>query len=352
MRTIWLLFGALGVALVASCGGGGGGGGPNEDPSSGLTHPGNVLTVGPQEMFAEIHGALAAVIPGDRNVLQVAPGTYESFTVDPSLDPGDLNLRILGRGDGPVTVDTTSGPVVIRDLDRQDRVEIAGLAIGSAASTHPAVLLDHAKPSVVVLDSVQLVGGAGQPGVRMVDSQRIAVQRSGLSGSPALLMEEVSIAVVTRSSVQSAALLDRSFLRTASVQLGSPVSLGPQSLHRPWSEPVPVIETSSLFPTAGAPATISLTGEPGLPWFLGASPRIDWFEVPEHGRPIVGLVDVGRATVLQTGTLDATGEATATFGIPETQEILGVPVAFQAITHNVAGSTFRWSNVISLVPMP
>ncbi|MEM7308326.1 MAG: hypothetical protein AAF682_16725 [Planctomycetota bacterium] len=299
--------------------------------------PPTVLAVGPGGAFAEIQPAIDAAFPGA--VVLIEPGTYAPFTVG----PGSGIVRIYGDGTGLVTVDTTAAPVVIQGLGFFDAVEMSDLTIGDPASPNPGIEVLSCV-GTVVLDELVVHGGAGQPGVRVSASTQVAIQRCDVDGTPGLLAELGSVAVVGRGTLDAAELTGSSSVRLAGLSAAQTVEAGSTLATLPGVHPdidaPEVVSLGSTFP-------VTLDGEIGGPYGLAFSTGFGWFDLPSPPWEMVGLINILQAPVLQSGVL--TGPTPLNLPVPPNGAFFGLALPMQMVVVNPTTFAFRWSNVTSIL---
>jgi hypothetical protein len=311
--------------------------------------PASLLTVGASGAFSDIQAAVNTVTTGNFQIIYVAAGTYPSFTIN-HLPGVDLHLRIMADGSGPVTIDTSTGPVLIQNLILYDRIEITDVTIGSAGSPNPAVVILNSGPSLVEFDRVNIVGGTGQPGLRLDDSQRIAVHRSNVNGTPGVQGLNGSQLIISRGTLNSLEIDGATFVRTAQLTTTSTVTGGATLLEFPGV--MPDIDAPRFQPL-GDPFIFNIQTEPLAVWYLGVAISIDWYEVPSPAWSMVGLLRIlAGAEVVGSGVSDMNGLSSFTSNLPPDKLLLGVPIPFQMVAFDPVPQTYRWSNVFSMIVMP
>jgi hypothetical protein len=304
--------------------------------TSGL--PDNVIAVGPSGAYPDVQSALAAVT-GAKPVLRLAAGTYPAFTVGGGLGA----LRIFADGTGPVVIDTTLGSVVIQDLGPGDAVELSDLEIGSAGSPNEGIAITSCA-GLVVLDELTVHGGAGQPGVHVTASTRVAVQRSAVDGAPGLVVESASVALVGRGALDELDVSGGSSVRLAEVAPAetvdgtSTVTVLP-GVHADLDAPE--------FVSLGGTWDLVYDGAAGGLYVTASALAYGWFDLPAPFE-MVGLINIAAAPQLTSGAIGAT-PTTQTLPMPADGVLFGATVALQMVVANPSTATVRWSNVASIV---
>jgi hypothetical protein len=315
------------------------------------TLPPSIRTVGPGGAFADIQAALASVTNSDLAVIRVAAGTYPSFTIT-DIPGVDLHIHIVPEGNGPVTIDTTLGPLTIQGPNNYfDRIRISGLNIGSTLSTHPGIAILGSDPSVVVLDSLTVTGGAGQPAILIQSSTHIALQDVSASGSPDMRITGLSVVTQARGQFASVVIQDPgSYFRRCGAS-GS-VNVAPGSTFDDYRGIMPGVALAN-FAQPGTNLATGLSGRPASQWLLAASLHVDWFDDINLNIRMVGLLLLqGQNSLLAQGTFDVTGTAALLLPIPADKNLVGLSVSLQFMDYDPVGNDLRWSTQDTVILMP
>ncbi len=308
--------------------------------------PANILTVGPSGAFTSIGAALLSISTSNP-VISVAAGTYAPFTVNPLTGPlAGQTIRIIGDGSGPVIIDTTTGPVVIQNLGIGDEVELSDLIIGDGSSSFPGIVVQNCV-GPVILDELEVHGGLSQPGIQVTGSTRTAVQRCTVDGDPGILGELGSTLVAGNGLLDEIELTGSSDARLAGLSgAGATFDAGSTVTFLPG---VHADLNADEFPSLGGTLPVQVQGQAGSPFVIVASTSLSWFDL---GNPfeMVGLINIFQAPILAQG-ITAAGITPLNFPVPADGALFGTPLPMQAVVVNPATLKFRWSNVISVIPV-
>ena len=301
--------------------------------------PENVFTVGPGAQFPDIQSALNATV-ATHGVIRVLPGVYPSFSVD-GIAAG--SIRILGESGQSVAIDTSFGPVEIKAISSGATVELAHLAVGTAGSTGPALVVTDAE-GVVILDEVVIQGGGAAPGVALDAAAAVSIQSCEVAGSPGLLARESKV-VAGRGAIDEVDAINGSFVQL--VELGPVVTADASST----VVPVPGIMPKLIAPEfvgPGATLPFEIEGSAGSPWFLVVAAGTDIVDAPQLD--LIGFVNPATTILAAQGSLDPTGGAAGSLYFPEDASAFsGMPVVFQLLVWSPAAGAFRWSNIQSVI---
>lgn len=302
--------------------------------------PSNLLEVGPGAAFADIAAALTAVSL-EGSTVAVATGVYPPFEVDGTQPAG---LRIVADGSGPVVITTVNGPVVVRDVPAAGSVELTDLVIGSTLVDGDALQITNCDGPVVLTDTT-VGAGDGFVALDVAASTAVALQRSSVDGTRALVADSGSRVIASRGVLESLELTASSTLRTVDVAIGPSTVDGTSSLTElPGAMPDVAIEPLL---TLGEPTTLALDVDADTPWTLLVSTGLAWNELSSATWELVLLVDVPSSVPL----LSLTGPAELEFVVPPDGALAGLPIALQLATFP-AGQPGRFSNVATTMPVP
>ena len=301
--------------------------------------PANVLDVGPGARFATIQAAVDAA-NGGTTLVRVAPGSYPSFAID--APPGALHLV----AEAGVSVDTGSGPVVVRNVGPASSVQLSGFLIGGALTTHPALSVESCS-GLVLLDELQAIGGLGQAGLRLSSSASVVLQDCVASGNPGL------DAVASRLWASRGALSLLALDATSSAEL---CELDPQLALAPGSQltslPGPMPQADSAATVAlGQDLELDLQAAPANAWLLATSPALAAPGLGLFPLEMPLLLDVFGLQLVGGGLTDALGQAHWSTAIPAVGSLSGAELVLQAALVQGSGA-LRASTLTRSVLVP
>jgi cytoskeletal protein CcmA (bactofilin family) len=306
--------------------------------------PASVLTVGPLGDHATIAAALAA-LPSGRAVVLVAAGTYPAFTVAGPL-PGGLVVR--ADGSGPVAIDTSVLPVVVRDVAAGQWLWLEGLALG-ALGVDAAGLVVHDCAGVVVLDELVVHAGPSTNAVELDAATNVALQDLELTG--ALALGNGSSADAMRVDVDALGLDGASTLRSLDVAPAS-VAIETGSLWQDLGGASARLAAPSSVPLAQA-FDAELDGAAGAVWVLqGSLSGLARFDVPLVGFELAVLLDPTVLVPAGLGVLDGNGEALVELVLPGASFVLGYPIVLQGLVVDVALQRSTATNAVLVLGTP
>jgi len=310
------------------------------------TLPANMTRVGPGGDHADIDSAVAALAGQFSPIVLIEGGGYPSFTIDSGLLG---TLRIVPDGSGPVTIDTTGGPVVIQNLSIAESVEINDLAIGDPGSPNGGVVVQNCA-GLVILDELVVSGGTSMAGVSVASSGRVAIQRTALTGLPGLAVDTGSTVIAGGGSIDSADVLGNSSLRVAGLTPGSS-TVAPGSSLTSYAGVHADIDMPDVRPL-DQNFLVNLSGTPNGSCFVLFSLFNSWLDLPGSSWEMVGMMDFTFGDIALTLPLGPTGQVLTTTKLPPDGVLIGVPVVFQTVVVHPSSGQRRWSNVVSLTGTP
>ena len=315
----------------------------NATPFS-AAEPANLYRVGPNGAFADIDAALAAATES-QSVIVVEPGTYPSFTIDPT---GPTNVRIVGDGSGSVVIDTTSGPVIIRDKLVGEGVELSLLEIGSASSANGGIVIDNNSATILV-DRCLVAGGSGELGIEIIDSRFVSLQKTDTTGGIELSMDAACVA--SKTTADDLTLLDTS--RVEAIEFAADnTTVDPTASLTTLAGVMPNVDAADLV-GLHEDVTIDFEGPIGGIWFLGISTQLAWFDFNVVVIEVVALMSPGSgAMILRRGILDNAGQGQFMFGVPIVESLIGQSFVLQALMFDPGTGRYRFSNAETVLMMP
>jgi fibronectin-binding autotransporter adhesin len=308
--------------------------------------PANILDVGPTAGVTTLQQAVNAALAagGQITILRVQAGTFAPFTLS-STPPG--GLRIFADGPGAF-VDTTTGPVTIQNLAAGNPVEIRGLAIGSGASTQPALVVQNCDAPVIVDDCVVATGGA-VAAARVSDCPAgVALTRLSASGNPGVRVEQASFAAVTGGTIDELSAANGSYVQTCELG-GATVLNDGSSTFEPCAGALPRLDVDS-FVSIGTPLVFTFQGAPLSYWALVGSFGVDYVAFPASVLQMPVLMNIPSAFIQSEQFADGVGSGTYPGLLPPSPALLGLPFSWQAVQLDLSGS-YRFSNLATFVPV-
>jgi fibronectin-binding autotransporter adhesin len=308
--------------------------------------PANILDVGPTAGVTTLQQAVNAALAagGQITILRVQAGTFAPFTLS-STPPG--GLRIFADGPGAF-VDTTTGPVTIQNLAAGNPVEIRGLAIGSGASTQPALVVQNCDAPVIVDDCVVATGGA-VAAARVSDCPAgVALTRLSASGNPGVRVEQASFAAVTGGTIDELSAANGSYVQTCELG-GAAVLNDGSSTFEPCAGALPRLDVDS-FVSIGTPLVFTFQGAPLSYWALVGSFGVDYVAFPASVLQMPVLMNIPSAFIQSEQFADGVGSGTYPGLLPPSPALLGLPFSWQAVQLDLSGS-YRFSNLATFVPV-
>jgi hypothetical protein len=309
--------------------------------------PDVILTVGPGGQFATIQAALAAATKS-RNALLVEPGIYPSFTIDAPVG----TIHVFPEGSGPVIVDTTSGPVLIRNVGFPGAVELSGLVVGDSSGASAGLVVEDCQ-GAVILDGLGVHGGVGLPGVQVARSTAVVLQGCAVDGSPGLHATDTSIVYASSGTLDEFEVATSSTAKLC--QLPTSWSADPTSNVIEFAGVMPDLALPADLQPIGVPFLASVVAAPNLIWGLGVSTTYLPLDLddPVFWQMLL-LMDSTLWLDLASGVTDAaTGAASASLVIPPLGVHLGKQLVFQAWTIELVPTVqVRFSNVETVFAVP
>jgi hypothetical protein len=317
-----------------------------EAAAYGASLPSGVVRVGPSG-FANLDVALAAAPQGATHwTVILEPGSYPSFTVDASA-PGEL--RIVGDGMGTVSIDTSTGPILVQDRGPEQVVELRGLQLGQATSDASALRVVDCE-GVVLLDQCEIQSTTSWPGLHVSSSSRLVVQRCSLSGIPGLQLDQNANAVLTKSHVAGIILRDQARLQSCEVVNTGALDIESSSIYLALAGMQPEIETPA-FVGSDQPHQITVRGRPFDPYQMFVSLGSQYLEIPPHELPL--LLHLGTLHPFSSGVTNGLGTARQSFEFPSAlAELYGRSFSLQLFVVEPRPLRARFSCVNSMIALP
>jgi len=310
------------------------------------TLPANMARVGPGGDHADIPSALAALAGQFSPMILIETGTYGPFIIDTGLLG---TLRLMPDGSGPVTIDTSTGPVVIKNLNALESVEINDMTIGDIASPNIGVVVQNCL-GIVILDELNILGGPGMAGLSASAASKLKVQRTGLSGTPGFEVTGGSTALAGGGSIDLVDVSGSSSVRLAGVTPGGS-TVAPGSLLTSYPGVHAEIDIPDLVPL-NTTFIVNLSGAPGGTCFVLYSLFNSWLDLSGPAWEMVGLIDFNFGDIVFSLPLSGAGTFSLPTSLPADGILVGIPIIFQtAVVHPFTGQR-RWSNVVSLTGTP
>ena len=288
--------------------------------------------------YPNIQAAIDAAT-GSVAVIRVAPGTYPSFEIGPAAPS---RLRIVAAAGGPVTVDTSAGPIYVHGLESGRSLELVGLIIGAPTSPHEALVVADCE-GVIVCTDLAVLGGVGRSGVRVDDARAVAVQRTLAIGSPGLEVAGGSRVQWTGGSVDAIAAAGGSVVTICGATAPTIVQDGTASvLSLAGAMPNVLLPTTA---TVGGPLSVTIEGQASSAWALLASPGFGWRQFGLSTIELTLLLDTEGLVVLDGGIFPASGSQQLSYSVPQHPAFVGIDVHAQFVTVDPVIGAFRFSNV-------
>ncbi len=285
--------------------------------------PPSVLTVGAFGEHATIQEAVDAIVaPG--SIVLVAAGSYPSFTLAGPL-PGGVVVR--SDGSGQVVVETTGGPVLIRDVPAGQWVWLSGLEIGTGSADVPGLVVRDSI-GTVVLDALEVRSGATSVAATIDSALALQIQDSLFTGATGLRLEGASRSSAMRVPSTTLELVEGSSLSSADFT-PSLASVEPGSVWTDVAVEAPILSVPWTAQLADQ-FDVQIEGGSNAIWLLYASlGSVVQFDLPLAGWELPALLDPFAYVDLGSGVLDAGGAATKTLRLPGASDVLGYPIALQ-----------------------
>lgn len=306
--------------------------------------PPNMGTVGASGDFPDIQTGITGLAGQFNPTLMVETGTYAAFSVGTGIVG---TLRIIPDGSGPVTIDTTAGPVTITGLNAFESVELHDMTIGDAGTTQSAVVVTNCD-GLVVLDELVMTGGTGMPALRATNSTKVASQRSDLTGSPGILAETSTTLIASKGSLTDITVTGMSNVRLCEMVPGSQ-TVTPGSTLTSYGGIMADVDMPE-FASLGTNVNITLSGNPGGLTFFFLSLGTGWQDITGPLWEMVGILDFTFFSVLLTLPMPGTGTLTFPLPLPPDGALIGFPINFGSAV--VTGGVRRWSNSAPLIAIP
>ncbi len=309
--------------------------------------PANLLTVSSGGPFTTIQAAVtAATLPN--TVIRVSPGTYPSFTVN---NPPVGLLKIVGNG-GIVNIGTAAGPVTISNVGVNSQVELSDFAIDPLGGSVNTGLLVSNCAGVVVLDEMSVQGAAGQPGVRVTGSPKVAIQRSQLNGTQGLRLEANSIVYASRGGTNSITVTGNSTLTSCQFTSVNAPTIVAGSTHNAVPGLMPDLQMPELS-SIGSQVTANVQSFGSSLWLLALQTQFDYLRLEPAVDMVVMINPFSPTfTVMTSAVSDLAGNGSFTFFVTQDGSLLGASFVFQVAAFNIAGGAPRVSNAVSVTLTP
>ena len=278
------------------------------------------------------------------SVVWVTPGTYAPFSIGPSAPS---NLRILGDGTGPITINTSSGPVQITNVPATSGIEIGNMTIGSAATAQSAIVISNSL-APVVLDELTVASAPSHAAISVSGSPGVAIQRCDVAGGPGVLAAASSYVALSRGSLSSL-VSTGSTIEITNLVPGS-VSVNPAGSLIAHAGLMPNLELPE-YPRLSFGVTLFFDGFPGQPVTLLVSSRLGFLTAPPLTEMPI-LFDISGVTILPPIPTDPAGHFQTSFELPPVAALLGSSYVLQAAAINPATGSYRLSNVATMVALP
>jgi hypothetical protein len=261
------------------------------------------LVVGGAGGFADVREALASLAlthAGERVTLELAPGVHEPFELGPELA---FDLRLIAPPSA--RIDASLLAVRIAGLPAGRSVELVGLAIDARATTdpapatwsasaarkspdaglavpgsragHPTLLVEECE-GVVLLDGVEIRGGARAPAVLLSSARAVVVQGGAIRGDRGVALERGSRASASGVELATIELTGRSSLETRGMSVVPRVEHG--SSWRDHALPPLLVPSRSPGNGEGAGVHVTLETPPGSFAWLLVSPELVFIPPP------------------------------------------------------------------------
>jgi len=303
---------------------------------------GNLRQVGPGA-FPDVQSALGGASPGD--VVLVSAGAYPSFSVG-------LPVRVRSDGTGPVSIDTTAGPVFLQGIGPLPGgvATLEDLSIGTESTASKGIVVT-ANAGLVLLDGLTVRSGIGFEAVEIANGPRTAIQACDVAGDPGLRVRSGSTAYFSLGAVDEIHVETSSKVVHAGVTPGS-TTVSPGSTLVSLAGPMPFVS----FPKVAQPGDVlpvTVSGAPNAPYQLRLSVQNSWLDLfPLVGVDMILLLDVAANLPFHLGTLDASGGSAFTFPIPPLAGAVGIPFSIQGIELLVGFPVGRLTNLRDLILVP
>lgn len=285
------------------------------------TFPDNVIAVGPNGDFPDPASALAAASEFPV-LLRVETGVYPAFTIDGAALG---SVHVLPDGSGPVILDTTTGPLVIRDVAFPNHVELAELELLGNPSTSSMRVEDCL--GAIVLDELTLHGGVGQPGLAIEDSLFVTVQDGAIDGTPGIRAEGALAKVyVGRGQLDTLELANGAAAET--VQTPALVTGDGTTQHVELAGTQPHIDCDRWL-TLGEPFGLTVEAEPGGVYALFASGGVVPADLGAPFWQMLSLFDLAGFQQLGAGVVPPGGAFDVPLVLPPKSGFLGASPLLQ-----------------------
>lgn len=308
--------------------------------------PSPILHVGSGQPYATIAAAIGGA-QGHTATVVVHAGVHASFAIGPAAAD---HLRIVAAGDGPVSIDTNLGPIVVSGTRYLQSVEFDGLTIGSPTAPAAAIVLNGNDGVVLVTSCVVASGGA--PALDIQSCIKTAIQKSTFVGLPGLQANGVSEIHAWTTNVATASLapaVAATFCGTPAPVFTTPPGPAVTTIATPMYD---LATAATIAP--GSTLTIGLTLEPLGGWILAAALEPHWVDPLEPSVALITLINpLFGALVLAVGQADPSGAAAASVFIPNLAYLDGLQATFQFLGTDLLTGGFRTSHTATtMIALP
>ncbi|QDU69525.1 hypothetical protein [Engelhardtia mirabilis] len=310
--------------------------------------PGNVLTVGPSGMFADIQSAVDAAT-AQSTVIRVEPGTYDGFQV---IDPSVRSLTIVADGPG-VLVEDYDVALRIAGVPAGADLLLLGIDVKGNTSIKPLVEVVDCDGFVSFADlDVGAISGLGRAALSVSGCATVSLEDCDITGGDPTLEVLQSKVYVTGGSMIRVSSKQFSTLRICEVSPVFKLKDGTSTLELLEGD-CPRVEVP-IFQSLGEPFTLSFDAAQGQLAQLAVAATTLPLDIliPDLWQMLL-VVQLGASIPLGTYAGDGAGLVVDVFELPPDPALLGARLLLQGWTIDTVPSlSIRFSPARPLVGMP
>ncbi len=302
---------------------------------------GDALFVGPGG-FADIAAAVTAASPGNRIV--VAAGTYPAFVLNKPV-------RIMADGSGPILIDTTLGPLQIRDMPANPDVAVYGLQVGAGSGPFGLEVVNC--DNVVVLDQVTVTVAATATALRIDDCPQVALQAVTAQGMDGIVVTNQSVVYQNRGTLSTLRVQNGSGATHAGVQVTGASTRDASSTLRAVPGTSPRLDGPLVWPGL-VPQDLTIASDPGDFYGLQMATTRAFVDLSALlPAEMVALVPPSASFTVGSGFVGLSGTVTIPTMAPDLAAGWGASVSIQVLVlRPAAARPFLLGNVRDVVFVP